>query len=391
MTATTLRVADFSTHFTGPLCAHLLAELGADVIKIENDHTGDGNRELAPHVSGHSVFHAMLSSGARSLAVDRRSAEWPEIVAAASSWADVVLVAGNAATLDERGLGFAALTAHNERLIYCRLSAYGNDGPWADLPAHGQNMDAFAGVVRVVWDETGRPMTPDDWRGTGTTVSPLFATIGVLDAVRRRDEVDGPQCVDVSVWGSALWSSWRDIVCWENTGALWPSVGTLGSRYSMYGTSDGRALLVCPVERKYWEAFCDAIGLPERRGAGDWTTGGRMDFGAGPGYAAEAGLIQQRLRQGTLDEWTAVFGANAIPFAPVLTLGEVLASEHVRVQEAVREVESHGPDGSVRRMRIPRIPIHSEAVQRELRPAPHLGEHTEELRTELGLTEKGPQ
>ncbi len=227
---TSIKVADFSTHFSGPLASHLLAELGADVIKVEHHRFGDGNREIPPLVGEQqeSVFHATLSSGARSVAANSRSAEWPDLVAAAARWADVVVVSGHQAALEQRGLGFDALSAHNDRLVYCMIPAFGVAGPWSNWTAHGQGPDAMAGTVELIDTDDGRMTTPPAWRGNGTTLAGTFAAMGVMAALLRRDEAGGPQFVEVSLWASSLWSAWRDLTCRLNAGIDAPL--TRGSR-----------------------------------------------------------------------------------------------------------------------------------------------------------------
>ena len=378
------RVADFSTHFPGPMTAHLLRELGGDVVKFENSRHGDGNRSLAPYVGGVSVFHAMLNSGTRSMAIDRRSDSWPETVRAAAQWADVVIVGGREGDLEDRGLGFSNLVSANPLIVYCVLSPYGHSGPWKDLPAHGQNMDAYAGAVTVEFDAEGNPSTPPSWRGPGTTVAPLFAALGVMRALLERSRDQEAKYVEVSIWGAALWYSWRDIVCQANLGRPWDGLHDLGSRYALYRTGDGRVLLVCPIEKKFWLTFCGLVGLPvELSVRGDWSNGG-MDFGAGPRYADERADIQARLLTRPLSHWVEVLGPAGIPMAPILTLDEVLASDHARAEKVLTTLENTSGGGPV--LRVPRMPIRTDSLEPD-HPTypPMLGEHTEEILDELGL------
>jgi crotonobetainyl-CoA:carnitine CoA-transferase CaiB-like acyl-CoA transferase len=384
------KVADFSTHFPGPMATHLLAELGADVIKIENDRTGDGNREIGPWVDDESVFHAMLSSGMRSIAASRRDPGWPDLVAAASKWADVVVVAGSVEELSDRGLDFDTVSKSNPQVVYCMLPAYGNRGPWRHTPGHGQNMDAYAGLVNPHWDEAGLPYTPSEWRGAGTTIAPLFAALAVVHALFRRPDVGRAQCLEVSVWGAALWYSWRDIICAANAGERWLDFGDLGARYAMYRTSDDRALLVCPIEQKFWEAFCDVVGLAdELRSRGAWTPSLRMDYGKGPGYEGERETIQAAIATKPLEHWTEALAERSIPMAPILTLEEVLSSEHAATEGVLRDV----PNGMLdkRSIRVPRFPVRYadeslETWRDGVTAAPPLGHHTSEIREEWGLS-----
>lgn len=384
-----LKVADFSTHFPGPLTSHLLAELGADVIKIENEVGGDGNRELPPNRDGLGMYHAMISAGARSITSSIHAPDWPDLVRAAGQWADIVVVGGQLADVEARGLDFDSFATANHSVIYCMLPAYGTRGPWANMSGHGQNMDALAGTLPVDWDPDGYPETPPAWRGAGTTTSALFAALAIMHAVHRRSEGATAQCIEVSVWGASIWQNWKDVVCQANTGRIWNGSLYRGSRYAMYRTSDDRAILVCPIEEKFWQKFCDLLDLPWLRDRGAWSPGHRMDFGKGEGYADERALIQARINTKPLKHWVEVLGAEGVPVAPVLTMGEVIESEHAAAEELIRTAS--GSEDPASSFRFPRIPVRftgdpdSDPWRSGTPTAPRLGEHSTEVRLMLGL------
>ena len=377
------KVADFSTHLSGPLASRLLSDLGADVVKVENPRTGDGNRGLAPYVDGVGIMHLALGAGARSLAVDRRSPHWPDVVAACARWADVVLVGARPSDARRLGIDFESIHRSNRHAVYCLISGYGDHGPWQDMTAHGQTMDAMAGLVTVEWDGD-EPRTPPGWRSSGTTLAGIHAALGVSYALyQRATGFDGPLSVQVSVWESAMWWSWRDSTCLANLGEPWSEYRELGTRYAMYGTADRRALLLAPVEKKFWEAFCDAAGLPQLRGCGDWHHG--PDFGNGPGYAAEGELLRRRVGELPLDEWRRLLEATGVPFAPVLTLGEALASDHAAANDVMV-----GTTMGDRPVRIPAAPVRlstgrPSVSDQRLSPPPIIGEHTSAVLGEIGL------
>jgi crotonobetainyl-CoA:carnitine CoA-transferase CaiB-like acyl-CoA transferase len=366
-----LRIVDFSTHLSGPLATHLLAELGADVIKVENPRTGDGNRGIFDVGDGMGLMHLALNSGARSLTVDRRSERWPTVVAACARWADAVVVGARPLDARRRGIDFETLKADSPELIYCAISGFGDHGPWVDLTAHGQTIDGYAGQVRTVDGEI-QPETEAGWRTAGTTLGGMFAALGILAAVRRRDQGFGrAQYIGVSLWHSALWWSWRDIASLVNAGERWLDYSDLGSRYSLYRTSDGHVVLVAPSEKRFWEATVD------------------IDHGAGDAYAHERPVIAQRLATRTLEEWAPVFAEKEIPFAPILSLEEALASEHARVNEVVRTTTM--PDG--RSYGLAATPVRIADNDREpvtvgpISAPPGLGADSEAILAELGLTQ----
>lgn len=381
---TPIKVVDFSGHLSGPMAAHLLVEVGAQVVKVEHPKVGDGNRGNEPLIAGAGDLHVGLNAGARSLAVSTHSPHWQTIVDASAAWADAVIIGARPSDAAKRGLDFASLRRANPEIVYCLISGYGLVGPWADYKAHGQNMDALAGRVDVEWVD-GEPRTRAGWRSAGTTLAGIFGALGVLAGVIRRDRGGGAQFVHTSIWNTAMWWNWRDVNTLSNLGHGWNEYQSLGSRYGMYRTADDRALLVCPLEQKFWEAFCDVVGLPEDyRGRGDWTHS--MDFGSDD----EIPVIADRIVTRTLEDWTEILHEAEIPFAPVLTLEEALSSDHARINHVVRGTTVNGQPVSVAAS-----PLHfHDDEQAALHPhlddlssPPDIGEHTVDVLTDFGLNQ----
>lgn len=386
---TRLKIVDFSTHLSGPLAAHLLAETGADVIKVESPNGGDGNRTLTPIAEdlGLGVFHIALNGGARSIAVSTKSPNWRPVVEACTKWADAVIVGSRPKDAARRGLDFASLVAVNPELVYCQISGFGERGPWQDNTAHGQTIDGFAGSVPVDWDEDGRPHTPAGFRTSGTSLGGVFAALGLLAAVSRRDRGAGAQHVGVSLWSSALWWAWRDTVSLSTRDSMWQEYQDLGTRYRMYATSDHRAILVAPIEKKFWLAFCDLVGMPgEMRERGTWDTT-RIDFGSADDYVQEGELIADRIKEYPLDHWMEKFGATEIPFGPALTVAEAMGSQHAREEQVMRDLVVRGKS-----VKVPASPVRlrpgvetDEDSLVPLGPPPELGEHNDNVLEDIGL------
>ena len=382
-----IRIADFSTHLSGPIASHLLQEMGATVIKVENPRTGDGNRD-AFDVGGVGLMHLALNAGTRSLAVDRRSEDWPRIVAACARWADAVVVGTRPSDARRRGMDFLTMREANPQIVYCSVSGYGDVGPWRDHTAHGQTIDAFAGLVPVVPGDV-QPQTRPGWRTAGTTLGGMFAALGILNALYRRARgAQHAQYLSVSLWQAAMWWSWRDLTSIANTGEPWVDYSDLGSRYGLYTTADDRTLLVAPVERRFWTAFCGLAELPDEvAGRGDWTGSG-MEFGIGDAYAEERVQIAARVRTRPLDEWIGLLQAAEIPFAPVLTLAEAIDNDHARANGLMRPTRVGEKD-----FRIPASPVRIAAederlaVPGPLSPPPRIGEHNDDVLRELGLAD----
>jgi crotonobetainyl-CoA:carnitine CoA-transferase CaiB-like acyl-CoA transferase len=389
-----LRLVDFSTHLSGPLATSLLRDLGAEVIKVENVHDGDGNRGMDPLIEGRGMFHIALNGGTRSLAISKRSPHWGPVVRACTRWADAVIVGGRPDDVRRLGLGYEDLAEYNDRLVYCLITGYGEAGPWRDYPAHGQQPDALAGLLPVDWVD-GMPETPPGWRTAGTTLAGMMAALGVMAGLRRAEAEREPQYVSTSLWGSAIWWNWRDLNTQASLGRGWPDYKAMGSRYALYPTADQRALLLCPIERKFWERTCDLLGLPaELRERGRWDVS-RMDFGAGPAYEGEREAIAAALRTRSLAEWTPQLEALEIPFAPILSWEEALQSEHAQANGVMRETAVGATPVEVA---APPLRVQSgagapdpEAAKPVMPPAPELGADTAELLREIGLEQIAKQ
>jgi crotonobetainyl-CoA:carnitine CoA-transferase CaiB-like acyl-CoA transferase len=383
-----IRIVDFSTHLSGPLASHLLIGLGAEVIKIEHPRIGDGNRGNLPLIDDLGSFHFALNSGAKSLTVNLKSPEWPAIAAACADWADAVIVGARPSDARKRGMDFETLSAANDKLIYVSLSGFGNEGPWTDLPAHGQTMDAFAGLVPTVKEEGAlQPQTRPLWRTAGTSLGGVFAAMGVLAALHRRENgLDEPQYLSVSIWGTAMWWNWRDTTMLANTGDYWTDYSDLGSRYSLYSTADDRVVLIAVSERRFWETIVDLLELPaEWRERGDWALSG-MDHGSGEAHQDERRLLAEKIGEKTMDEWTPILTEAEVPFAPLLTIEEALNSEHAKVNGVMRETTLDG-----KTYQVPSVPIRFAADEASVEnpgpvaPPPGLGADNDEILDELGV------
>jgi crotonobetainyl-CoA:carnitine CoA-transferase CaiB-like acyl-CoA transferase len=277
----------------------------------------------------------------------------------------------------------------NPRLVYCSISGFGDAGPWRDHTAHGQTIDALAGLVKLEKDG-GAPRTMQGWRSTATTLGGVFAALGVYSALYRRDHgVDHAQYVSVSLWSAGMWWSWRDTTMLANTGNRWTEYTELGSRYSLYSTADDRVILVAPSERKFWEKFCDVLQLPDDvRTHGDWTASG-MDHGEGPEYEAERAVIAERIASRPLAEWVKLLSAIEIPFAPLLTIEEALGSEHAAANGVMRAAMLGDTE-----VQIPATPVRfadADTPQSQVLPnaggVPDIGADTDAVLAELGLGE----
>jgi alpha-methylacyl-CoA racemase len=262
-----VRVLDFSTLLPGPMATLLLAEAGAEVIKVERPGQGEDLRHYAPRFGADaSVPFAMLNRGKRSVALDLKSPEALTRLQPLLASADVLVEQFRPGVMDRLGLGYASVAGSNPRLIYCSITGYGQDGPSAQVAAHDLNYQADAGLLSIAAGSDGAPVVPSalvaDIAGGAYP-----AVINILLALRQRD-LTGRGChIDVAMTDGLLPFLYWGIGNAASRGQ-WPRPGrdllSGGSpRYQIYPTQDGRYLAAAPLEDKFWANFCDAIGLPE--------------------------------------------------------------------------------------------------------------------------------
>ena len=258
-----VRVLDFSTLLPGPMATLLLADAGAEVIKIERPN-GEDMRGYEPKVGDDSVNFGLLNAGKHSLAIDLKAPGSIEKLKPLIASADVVIEQFRPGVMDRLGLGYEAMKAINPRIIYCAITGYGQTGPKSQVAAHDLNYIAESGLLAIAADSTGAPVVPPaliaDIAGGAYP-----AVMNVLLALRQRDQ-SGVGCkIDVSMSDNMFtflyWAMGEGF-----SSGQWPTPGggriAGGSpRYQIYRTADNKFVAAAPLEQKFWENFCELIGL----------------------------------------------------------------------------------------------------------------------------------
>ena len=323
-----IRVLDFSTLLPGPLATLLLAEAGAEVIKIERPGRGDEMRSYAPKLGTDSVNFGLLNRGKRSIAIDLKA---PGAVAQLTPLirnTDVVVEQFRPGVMDRLGLGYDALKKINPRLIYCAITGYGQHGPRADVAAHDLNYVADAGMLALAADADGAPVLPAALLadiGGGS----YPAVINILFALRQRDRTGEGCKLDIAM-GDNLFTFMYWAIGNGLTAGAWPRPGgdlvTGGSpRYNIYRTRDDKFIAAAPLEQKFWENFCAAIQLPAalREDAKD--------------ARATRAAVADTIRRKTAAEWRACFAGKDVCCCVMTTIEDALADPHF----AARGVFAH--------------------------------------------------
>ena len=262
-----IRVLDFSTLLPGPLASLILAEAGAEVIKVERTGAGEDMRGYPPQLDGTGGSFALLNRGKRAIALDLRAPGAADSLLALAPTIDIVLEQFRPGVMDRLGLGYEAWRALNPKILYCAITGYGQDGPRAREAGHDMNYQAGTGLLALTAGADGSPGIASALVGdiAGGTYP---AVVNLLLALRRRDRTGEGCFIDIAMAENLFTFQFLGLATGQGAG-VWPRPGgetlTGGTaRYRIYRTADGRHLAVAALEDKFWEAFCEIAGIPER-------------------------------------------------------------------------------------------------------------------------------
>ena len=374
-----LRVLDLTQVMAGPFSAMLLADLGADVIKVEPPG-GDSTRQMPGAVGTDTPAFNAVNRGKRSIVVNLKTPQGRDIVTRVAVASDILIENYRPGVMDSLGFGYEALSSRNSRLIYASVSGYGQTGPSRQKGGFDLIAQGVSGIMSV----TGNPGGPPVKAGIPLTDlgAGLFAVVGILAALENRHRTGAGQRIDTSLVdaGVAL-SVWEATEYFSGVGvpAALGSAHRMNAPYQAIRCADGFITLGGANERIF-RRICDVLGHPE------WTTD--PDFSDNASRVRHRDSLAQRIEAITSgrprDHWLALFEANDIPCGPINDYSQVFADAQVRAREMVVDVE-HPTLGRIRSLGSP---IKMSATPPDVcRRAPLLGEHTDAVLRELGTTD----
>lgn len=376
-----LRVLEITQIMSGPTCGLLLADMGADVVKLEKLEGGDDARGYRdPQVNGVSAPFMMMNRNKRGLALDLKHAEGRALLLRMVKHADVLVENFRGGTMDKLGLGYDTLKGENPGLIYCAISGYGRTGPYADKGGFDLIAQGFAGLMSIT-GEPGRPPAK-----SGSAVSDMNAGIlgalGILAAYIHKLKTGEGQLVDTSLADAALQQTYWHAAVWFATRQTPQPTGSahiLTAPYQAFEASDGW-INIGGANQVNWERICTVLGHPEWREDSRFAT--NRDRMAHLETLVE--LMNGVVRQRTRANWQAAFDAAGVPAGPVHTIGEALSHPQTLARNMVLELQ-HPEAGTTHAIGCP---IQFSATPTDSRlPAPLLGQHTRELLAEYGLAD----
>ena len=373
-----MRVLELAQIMAGPTCGMLLADMGADVIKVEKLPGGDDSRGYRePLVNGVSAPFMVLNRNKRGIAINLKHAAGREVLLRMVRNADVLTENYRRGTLEKLGLGYDVLSAVNPGLIYCAVSGYGRNGPDADKGGFDLIAQGFAGLMSITGEPGGPPVK------TGNSVADInagiLAAVGILAAYAHKQATGQGQVVDTSLMEAALQQTYWHAAIYFATGRSPGPTGSahlLTAPYQAFATRDGW-INIGGANQANWERIADVLGRPEWRADERFATNtARMANLHALTDAMSAVLVTR-----TKAEWIAAFDAAGVPVGPVNTIGEALEHPQTRARDMVVEVD-HPRAGATRALGCP---LHfSRTPTRITRAAPLLGEHTREVLREYG-------
>ncbi len=373
-----IRVLDLAPLLPGSLCTQMLADLGAEVIKIEGPNGGDSFRSAPPLVGTTGSFFHIANRNKKGIQLDLKQPRGRDVFIRMAGKSDVLIENFRPGAMRQMGLGYDDLKKVNDRLVYCSLTGFGQDSPYGQSPAHDINFLGLSGILDLIGERGGSPAVPGvQIAGAGGS---LHAAIGILVALLRREKTGKGQHLDVALLdgltpflGLVMSQYLADRRLPRRGETL---VGGGYAFYNVYETKDGGYITLGNVEKKYWVTLCTRIGRPDLID---------QQFAPSPRQDEIVEELRTLFRQKTRREWMDLLGSEDTCFAPVNTVEEALRDPHIS-RRGLWFKGRHPVDGEIPQQAFP-IKF-SEDQPGWKSPPPVLGEHTLEVLREMDFSEE---
>lgn len=377
-----LKVLDLTRVLAGPFATMILADMGADVIKIEMPKTGDDSRAFGPYIGGESAYFMSINRNKRSITMNLKSEDSKEIFLEMVKNADVVVENYRPGTMEKLGLGYDVLKEVNPKIIYAASSGFGHTGPYAKRAAYDAVVQAMGGIMSITGEKGGKPTKVGS--SISDIIAGLYTAIGVLAALEYRNRTGKGQKVDVAMLDTQLSILENAVARYVASGE---SPGPLGNRHPSiipfedFETKDG-SIMIAAGNDNLFASLCRTLGVEELIEDERFKTNPLR----GENYDDLRPLLAEPFKTKTTDEWLELLNEAGVPCGPINDIEGVVNDPQIQAREMVVSVK-HPTAGE---MSMPGVPIKMSETQGSVRtPAPILGQHTDEiLKQELNLTDE---
>ncbi len=371
-----LRVLDLSRVLAGPYCTMMLADYGADIVKIEPPIVGDDSRAFGPFVGKESAYFMSLNRNKRSMTLNFKRKEEVEVFKEMVKFADVVVENYRPGTMEKFGLGYDELKAINPKIIYAACSGFGHSGPYQYKPAYDIIVQAMGGIMSITGPEGGEPSRVG--ASVGDIIAGMFTAYGVMMALYHKEKTGEGQKVDVGMLDC-------QVAVLENAIARYVTSGNvpvpLGNRhpsitpFSSFTAKDGHIIVGAGNER-LWVKLCNILGKSELLADARFDTNSNRTA-----HVKElSAILNDVFKQKTIHEWMEVLETAELPCAPINTVADIVNDPQIKARNMIVELE-HPVAGHLKMAGVPvKMSATPGAVER---PAPMLGQHTAELLKEI--------
>jgi crotonobetainyl-CoA:carnitine CoA-transferase CaiB-like acyl-CoA transferase len=374
-----IRIVDFSRALAGPYCTMLLADLGAEVIKVEMPGKGDDSRGWGPpFIEGEAAYFLSINRNKKSITLNLKSDKAKQIVSRLIEKADVVLESNRPGVMTKLGLDYETVKKNNPQVIYCSISGFGQTGPYSKRPGFDQVIQGYGGIMGLTGEAGGPPLKV----GIAVTdiATGMFAAIGILTALYHRQRTGKGQYVDASMLdGQVSWLTYQ-AGRYLASGLVPQRIGSahpLIVPYQAFGASDG-FINIAAGNDNLWMKFCEVAGL--------------LDIAEDPKFATNAKRVENReevveiisrvIATKTMQEWLDLLNDAGVPCGPINTIDQIFADPHVLARDMLVDVD-HPKCGKIK---LTGCPIKLSETPAEVSAAPPiLGQHNEEILRELGF------
>lgn len=367
-----LVVIDLTRVLAGPYATMMLADFGADIIKIEVPNTGDDSRAFGPHVNGESAYFMSINRNKKSLTLNLKTEEGKEILKKLVEKADILVENFRPGTMEKLGLGYDLLKEINPKLIYAASSGYGHTGPYSQKAAYDAVVQAMGGIMSITGQAGGKPTRVGT--SIGDIAAGLFTAIGVLTALNYRHETGKGQKVDVAMLDCQVAMLENAISRYTATNILPKPDGNKHSSivpFESFTTSDGD-IMVAAGNNNLFVKLCNSMELEEIGIDAKFETNQKRN----ENYTELKNILENRFKQKTTSQWMEILDEQGVPNSPINTIDKVIENPQVIARDMVKTVH-HVKAGDIK---MPGIAIKLSETPGKIQSAsPMLGEHSEEI------------